>query len=299
MKKLLAMLLCAAMILSLTACGDGYKTDKNAKAEDIFSAAVTNLSNTVKTMLDKDAEPAPFSFKMTGSVSAALKMPAEAAAAAGNTDLSITASGEANGLVDNKKGASVTLKAETNAMKVLGSLFGPLMPAGKEAEDMKIEAGAYVDLESGRTYVQDPDTKSWSWTSFDPNDLKNVDLKEVESATLDKVFETYTFTVEKEAYIFEGTAKAEAVNTDALDNEMVSEISGMIKDLKPALKLTVDPDKRITGAVMTVKDYTLDLGEMLGLSAVISDLSLDLGITYGPVSYQLPDDVKNAPEKED
>ena len=298
MKKLLALLLSAAMVLGLTACGDGFKTDKKASAEDVFSAAVTNLSQTVKTMFDKDAEANPFSFKLTGNVTAGLDLPAELAGKDGASDLTITASAKASGLADNKKGASAAVTVETDAMKVLGSMLGGLGSvmggSSSSAENLKIETGFYADLESGKAYVLDPDTKAWSVQDFDPKEAANADLKDLETLTLDKVFETYTFTVEKEAYIFEGTAKADAVDLSDLNNQQISSYAGMIKDLKPALKLTVDPQKRLTGAVMTVKDYKLDLTAAMGMSATVKDLSLDLSGTYGPVNYQLPDEVKNA-----
>lgn len=304
MKKVLSLLLCLILLLSLSACGDGYKTDKKAKAEDIFPVAMQNLSATLKNLLTPEAESTQLKYTLSGNASASLDLPIPSTDGGSSSKVQINGKLNGSGEADNKKGLSLTLNAETDALKALGPILGGMMDSSS-SEDLKIELGLYVDQEAHRLYQKTMDDEQWSYSEFttlaQESNLKELD--KLNTVTLDQVFEKYEFTINKEEYVFEGTANVSAlsgIGTDAsglpVDPKTVSQAMEMLKGLKPAVKIVVNADKKITSLQLKIQDFTVDLGAMMPLSAVIKELSLDFGIQYENVNFSVPANVKTEAE---
>lgn len=297
MKKLTALLLGLVLILALAACNKepkettpaptdpavttpAPKTDKNAKPEDVFTAMRDHLKALSDSLSGESKEAVQGNLKASGSL--VLSM--------GNaeSEIQLILGGKAEGGFDSQKGAHLETETRSN----LDSLVMAMM--GGEAEEPVVEAQEiYLDLDSKRTYSRTIGADQWYYTENGDSNTGDGEGLKWEDLTLNKLFESYTFTVLDDVYVFEGKLNMSQLDDSLGDVESVSAYTQGMDKLSIKLTLTVDDEKRLVGLVLAGDPLAMALPIANGISmdVNIKELKADLEIRYEAFAYSLPAEI--------
>ncbi len=310
MKKLLSLFLILGMILSLAACSSKEPTteaqkdttapteapttkapltDKNATAEDIFAAMKDHLVNWADSAQGKSKESVTASFDAAYDVNLKLVM-------SGTTSdpIELIIGGTATGQIDSAEGLHVVSVTRSNLGGLLMALLG-----GEEEGLEETRSESYIDLKGGRIFTNNENPPAWYYTDFETEETEE-DIP-WDNFTLDKLFESYTFTVEDECYKYQGKLNVNAVSESGEEiSEMVSGFP--VKDLVLNSTLVVNPEKKLSEITIKGEPITMDISELvgIGMNATLDELALTAKIVYEAYSFDIPADVKeNAVEVSD
>ncbi|MBO4873169.1 MAG: hypothetical protein J5496_07120 [Lachnospiraceae bacterium] len=265
--------------------------DPNAQPEEVFRAMCENLVNVVMAVRHQEADPVQLSFTASGEGKMVITYDMEGM----KMDFDLSAAGKANGILDSQKGAHITAGYEVTVGGLLAMMLGS--DSGIIADEIEF----YEDLETGRSYQKSASEGQWYYTDF--TEEEPFETEDPAEYTPDKVFLSYTFSVDGDHYVFEGPINTASMTGTAEDPDLGAAASSPLSGIDLTLngKLLIDKEMRLVGLTLEAEDVQLDLSEaagMEGFTASLKGLQAELNVVYEPVDYVLPDEVKdNAVEK--
>ena len=255
--------------------------DPNAKAEDVFQAMIENVANIVRAVRHQEAEPVQLSLSGSGEgkLTISFDMNGEV------QELVLAADGSAEGIVDTEKGVHIQAEYTEN----LSSLIAMFM--GGESEPHSDGIDYYVDFENSRSYQMTVSDGQWYYSDVEIYDDTPVETGE---ADIHLIYKEYTFRIEGDYYVFEGPLNIASMTgqTGEAASETMSSLP--LEDLNINFKLLIDEQMRLCAIIFETAETSLNLGEALmeGIAGALNTLKGEIIITYGPVEYALPDEVK-------
>ena len=255
--------------------------DPNAKPEEVFQAMIENVANIVRAIRHQEAEPVQLSLSASGEGKLTLSLDLNGQI----EELVLAADGRAEGIVDTEKGIHIAAEYSEN----LSSLIVMFMGGEAETNTEKIEY--YVDFENSRSYQMTESEGQWYYSDVEIYDDTPVETGE---ADINLIYKEYTFGIEGDYYVFEGPLNIAGLSgqTGEAASETMSSLP--LDALTVNFKLMIDEQMRLCAIIFDTAETSLNLGEALmeGISGALNTLKGEIIITYGPVDYVLPEEVK-------
>ena len=255
--------------------------DPNAKPEEVFQAMIENVANIVRAIRHQEAEPVQLSLSASGEGKLTLSLDLNGQI----EELVLAADGSAEGIVDTEKGIHIAAEYSEN----LSSLIVMFMGGEAETNTEKIEY--YVDFENSRSYQMTESEGQWYYSDVEIYDDTPVETGE---ADINLIYKEYTFGIEGDYYVFEGPLNIAGLSgqTGEAASETMSSLP--LDALTVNFKLMIDEQMRLCAIIFDTAETSLNLGEALmeGISGALNTLKGEIIITYGPVDYVLPEEVK-------
>ena len=255
--------------------------DPNAKPEEVFQAMIENVANIVRAIRHQEAEPVQLSLSASGEGKLTLSLDLNGQI----EELVLAADGSAEGIVDTEKGIHIAAEYSEN----LSSLIVMFMGGEAETNTEKIEY--YVDFENSRSYQMTESEGQWYYSDVEIYDDTPVETGE---ADINLIYKEYTFGIEGDYYVFEGPLNIAGLSgqTGEAASETMSSLP--LDALTVNFKLMIDEQMRLCAIIFDTAETSLNLGEALmeGISGALNTLKGEIIITYSPVDYVLPEEVK-------
>ena len=314
MKKWIAWLLAAVMVLSMAACGKQQdpetqpdkavsSTEAATKAttettteaateapsiteEEAFNAFVGHIKALAKALKDRDAKDAK-SLSLKGN----LNFDAALTVAQGDEkqEFPVSISGKGTAGLNTAQGAEAEAVYKAD-LSVLAGMFG-----GEPEEAEEKTAHYYLDFAEEKAYHLKDDGETWVWSelSMDMDDAEE-DLDKLDELTPDKLFGEHSFKAEGGKYVFEGKIAMDKLAEDETDIADELEKYGLTpENLTPQLKLVLDEDCHLESVTLSVEPFSLDVPvDEASLNINLKALTLEIEADHGEVKVEIPAEVK-------
>ena len=341
MKKLISWLLCIVMVLSMAACGkepakesentaapttapeteEVYKTDKNAKPEDVIRAAFEELT--------KESTKCAFTSDSVLDFTLTYKEQEGAAAAsddftqmviqmvlgivfAESDELNLRASAKLNGFSDAAKGMKAEIEIENNIAEALSGILAALdlIPEDETSSPLfaeTLKSAVYFDKEDGKVYFQNPENSEWNYIAGNAGEGTVFEIPE--DIKLDDFLEKgYDWTITKDQYLLSGKVDLKGIimksleenGLDAEEKKAAEEqIDGILDGIEVKIALQCNDEKKLESAELSIDTFTKDLSGLVpGLGIRLNQFSVKGKYDYtAKEEIAVPEDVrKNAEE---
>ena len=314
MKKWIAWLLAAVMVLSMAACGKQQDpetqpdkavssteaatkttTETTTEAateapsiteEEAFNALVGHIKALAKALKDRDAKDAK-SLSLKGN----LNFDAALTFAQGDEkqEFPVSISGKGTAGLNTAQGAEAEAVYKAD-LSVLAGMFG-----GEPEEAEEKTAHYYLDFAEEKAYHLKDDGETWVWSelSMDMDDAEE-DLDKLDELTPDKLFGEHSFKAEGGKYVFEGKIAMDKLAEGETDIADELEKYGLTpENLTPQLKLVLDEDCHLESVTLSVEPFSLDIPvDGASLNINLKALTLEIEADHGEVKVEIPAEVK-------